>query len=180
MSHSIRFGIQRFVSWVVPVISVVVSLCCGHLRACYMPDRHKVIRAGLDAWQAHRQGRQLRGMENHRCSLGSRQGLRPARHWREMPRGGRNYSRTFNEWIKADRFDKMPKSLRSVAIELHENVEAITAWRSTLSERDRRRLKHPLSPPRRLSQIVSVSALGCPFVDQSRPPCGLASLLLPQ
>jgi hypothetical protein len=37
------------------------------------------------------------------------------------------------------------KSVRSVAIELAENVEAIEQWRSTLPERQRRRLTHPLS-----------------------------------
>jgi hypothetical protein len=43
----------------------------------------------------------------------------------------------------------MPKSTRSVAIELHENAAAIEQWRSTLSERQRRRLIHPLSNVRR-------------------------------
>jgi hypothetical protein len=43
----------------------------------------------------------------------------------------------------------MAKSVRSVAIELHENIAAITAWRTTLSEKDRRRLVHPLSNVRR-------------------------------
>jgi hypothetical protein len=39
----------------------------------------------------------------------------------------------------------MPAPTRSVAIELHENAEAIEAWRSTLPERRRKRLVHPLS-----------------------------------
>jgi hypothetical protein len=39
----------------------------------------------------------------------------------------------------------MPKSTRSVAIELHENATAIEAWRATLPEKQRRRLIHPLS-----------------------------------
>lgn len=34
---------------------------------------------------------------------------------------------------------------RSIAIELAENVEAIEQWRSTLPEKRRRRLVHPLS-----------------------------------
>jgi len=41
------------------------------------------------------------------------------------------------------------KSTRSVAIELHENANAIEAWRATLRERQRRRLVHPLSNVRR-------------------------------
>ena len=43
----------------------------------------------------------------------------------------------------------MQKSVRSVAIELAENIEAIEAWRSTLPEKQRRRLVHPLSNVRR-------------------------------
>jgi hypothetical protein len=39
----------------------------------------------------------------------------------------------------------MAKSVRSVAIELHEDAKAIEAWRATLPERQRRRLVHPLS-----------------------------------
>jgi hypothetical protein len=45
--------------------------------------------------------------------------------------------------------DAMAKSVRSVAIELHENAKAIEAWRATLPERQRRRLVHPLSNVRR-------------------------------
>jgi hypothetical protein len=33
--------------------------------------------------------------------------------------------------------------------QLHENIDAITAWRATLSERQRRRLVHPLYNVRR-------------------------------
>jgi hypothetical protein len=46
-------------------------------------------------------------------------------------------------------FDAMAKSVRSVAIELHENAKAIEAWRATLPERQPRRLVHPLSNVRR-------------------------------
>jgi hypothetical protein len=38
---------------------------------------------------------------------------------------GRNYSREFGKWMKANGFDRMPKSTRSVAIELHENAAAM-------------------------------------------------------
>jgi hypothetical protein len=40
-------------------------------------------------------------------------------------------------------------STRSVANELHENANAIEAWRATLPERQRKRLLHPLSNVRR-------------------------------
>jgi hypothetical protein len=37
--------------------------------------------------------------------------------------------------MKAQGFGQMPKSTRSVAIELHENANAIEAWRATLGGR---------------------------------------------
>jgi hypothetical protein len=46
-------------------------------------------------------------------------------------------------------FGTMAKSVRSVCIELHENIDAITGWRATLSEKQRKRLAHPLSNVRR-------------------------------
>jgi hypothetical protein len=55
------------------------------------------------------------------------------------------YSGAFNGWLKEHRFDGMTKSVRSVAIELNENVRAIEAWRATLSDKKRKRLIHPLS-----------------------------------
>jgi hypothetical protein len=79
-------------------------------------------------------------------SVGKRHALRVTgadRAW------GRNYSREFGEWMKRHGFEAMPKSTRSVAIELTENIEAITAWRDTLPERQRKRLVHPLSVTRR-------------------------------
>jgi hypothetical protein len=51
--------------------------------------------------------------------------------------------------MKAQGFGQMPKSTRSVAIELHENATAIEAWRATLPERQRKRLVHPLSNVRK-------------------------------
>ena len=38
---------------------------------------------------------------------------------------GRNYCHVFGEWIKQHHFDRMAKSVRSVAIELHENVHGV-------------------------------------------------------
>ncbi len=59
------------------------------------------------------------------------------------------YSKAFSQWIAQHGFQKMRKSDRSVAIELAENADAITAWRNSLPERKRRRLVHPLSVTRR-------------------------------
>ena len=62
---------------------------------------------------------------------------------------GRTYSLAFSRWIREHKFESMPKSLRSVCIELAENAEAITAWRNGLPERQRRRLVSPLAVTRR-------------------------------
>ena len=75
-------------------------------------------------------------------SVGKRHALRVTgadRAW------GRNYSREFGEWMKRHGFATMPKSTRSVAIELAENIKAVEQWRSTLPEKQRKRLVHPLS-----------------------------------
>jgi hypothetical protein len=56
----------------------------------------------------------------------------------------------------------MPKSTRSVAIELHENAAAIEAWKATLPEKQRRRLIHPLSNVRRWRASLDHSNSRCP------------------
>jgi hypothetical protein len=53
---------------------------------------------------------------------------------------GRRYSLAFSVWMKETGFGFMRPSDRSNAVELHENLKAITAWRATLPERERRRL----------------------------------------
>jgi hypothetical protein len=92
-------------------------------------------------------------------SIGKAQALRITganRAW------GRNYSRAFCDWIKAHQFDSIPKSVRSVSIELHENIEAITAWRATLSDKERQSLIHPLSNVRRWRAVTAHGNGRCP------------------
>src|SRR5215469_16673813 len=57
---------------------------------------------------------------------------------------------------------QMPKSTRSVAIELHENATAIEARRATLPERQRKRLVHPLSNVRRWRAATAHGNGRCP------------------
>jgi hypothetical protein len=65
--------------------------------------------------------------------------------------------------MKANGFDRMPKSTRSVAIELHENCAQIEAWRATLPERHRKRLVHPLSNVRRWRASLNHGNGKCPL-----------------
>jgi hypothetical protein len=120
-----------------------------------------IIRRGLDAWRTI--GR-AESFENWAAigaalSIGKAQALRVTganRAW------GRNYSRVFCDWIKAHKFDSIPKSVRSVAIELHEHIAEISAWRETLSEKERRSLVHPLSNVKRWKLVMAHGPGKCP------------------
>jgi hypothetical protein len=62
---------------------------------------------------------------------------------------GQTYSKIFSAWIRNHHFDRIPAPTRSVAIELAEHGDQITAWRNSLPARRRKRLVHPLSITRR-------------------------------
>jgi hypothetical protein len=108
----------------------------------------RVIRAGLDAWRSIGKAESFENWKliGAALSIGKARAQRiagEAENWRD-----RNYIYEFGRWMRQHGFD-MPKSVRSVAVELHENIDAITAWRATLPERQRKRLIHPLSNVRR-------------------------------
>ena len=110
--------------------------------------RVRVIRAGRDAWEQINRSQSFSSWLaiGAALAIGKAHALKVTganRAW------GRSYSREFGEWIRKHDFAAMPAATRSVAVELHENAEAITAWRDTLPERQRKRLVHPLSVTRR-------------------------------
>ena len=114
----------------------------------------RTIRAGRDALERITKAQSFEAWKSIGAALaiGKTHALRVTganRAW------GQHYSREFGKWLKENGFDRMPKSTRSVAIELHENAEAIEAWRATLPERQRRRLVHPLSNVRRWRQSTA-------------------------
>jgi hypothetical protein len=99
----------------------------------------RVIKNGVEAWEAIGKAESFEGWKRigAALSVGKQFALRATganAAW------GRNYSRAFNGWLKQHRFDGMAKSVRSVAIELVENINAIERWRATLPERKRRQL----------------------------------------
>jgi len=109
----------------------------------------RLIRAGLDAWRAIGKAESFEAWRTigEALLVGKRraQGIADeADGWRE-----RNYIYEFGRWMRQHGFGDMPKSVRSVAIELAENIQAIESWRATLPERQRKRLVHPLSNVRR-------------------------------
>jgi hypothetical protein len=73
---------------------------------------------------------------------------------------GRRYSQAFNAWIRTHHFEAMPKATRSVALDLNENLSEIEAWRTTLTEKERRRLVHPLSNVRRWRKATTPKSDG--------------------
>jgi hypothetical protein len=108
----------------------------------------RTIRAGRDAWEEINRAESFESWKliGAALAVGKAHALKITganAAW------GQHYSREFGKWIKQHGFDKMAKSVRSVAIELHENANAIEAWRTTLPERQRKRLIHPLSNVRR-------------------------------
>jgi hypothetical protein len=117
----------------------------------------KIIRAGREAWATVAKADSFEGWKaiGAALSIGKTHALRASgaeQAW------GRNYSLAFSEWIKQHGFEQMPKSTRSVSIELHENCAAIEQWRATQSEKERRRLIHPLSNVRRWRQATQSKA----------------------
>jgi hypothetical protein len=123
--------------------------------------RVRVIRAGRDAWEAINKAQSFEGWKaiGAALAIGKRHALKVSganQAW------GRNYSLEFSLWVRQHGFDKMPASTRSVAIELHEHAEAIAAWRNTLTERQRKRLVHPLSVTRRWKASLTHGNGKCP------------------
>lgn len=121
----------------------------------------RTIRAGRDAWQAINKAESFDGWR----AIGA--ALAVGKSYALCVTGanaawGRNYSREFGLWMRAQGFGQMAKSVRSVAIELHENAPAIEAWRATLPERQRKRLIHPLSNVRRWRAATAHGDGKCP------------------
>ncbi len=108
----------------------------------------KTIRLGIDAWHAIGKAESFEAWKHIGAALAIGKSYALKVTGANAP-WGQNYSREFSDWIKQHGFDKMAKSVRSVAIALHENAPAIEAWRATLPEKQRKLLVHPLSNVRR-------------------------------
>jgi hypothetical protein len=106
----------------------------------------RTIKAGADAWQEIGKAESFEAWKRigAALSIGKSHALKVSganAAW------SRNYSREFNRWLVEHHFDDMRLSVRSVAIEMHENICAIEPWRN--ADKRRRRLIHPLSVTRR-------------------------------
>jgi hypothetical protein len=115
---------------------------------------HATIRAGRDAWQAIGKANNFASWKliGAALSVGKIHSMRVANTNRAW---GRNYSRAFCDWSKQYHFDTMHASVRSAAITMYENIQAIEAWRETLSEKERRSFNHPLSNVKRWKLVTA-------------------------
>jgi hypothetical protein len=109
----------------------------------------RIVRAGAEAWAQIARTQSFRAWADVGKALligkaRAQQLAYDGKTWRE-----KNYIYEFSKWMKANGFGGIPKSVRSVAIELAENLPNIEAWRATLPERQRKQLVHPLSNVRR-------------------------------
>jgi hypothetical protein len=112
-------------------------------------NQERIICIGREAWRGIDRVNSFKAWSDVGAALciGKRHAQRlasEANTWRE-----RNYYHQFSRWLREHGFGTMAKPVRSVCIELYENIDAITKWRATLSEKQRRRLIHPLSNVRR-------------------------------
>jgi hypothetical protein len=121
----------------------------------------RTIKAGVECWQAIGRAESFDAWVKigKALQIGRDHSLKATGANRPM---GQIYCKAFSAWIAKHGFDRMPKSTRSVAIELAENIEAIEAWRDTLPERQRKRLVHPLSVTRRWRASTAHGNGKCP------------------
>jgi hypothetical protein len=132
-----RLGEERELK--APVTLPKLAFTAGHDDIKEAAERiatTRIIRAGRDAWEeiGRAEGFEAWKLIGKALAVGKAHALRVTganAAW------GQHYSREFGKWMKAHGFDTMPKPTRSVAIELHENANAIEAWRATLPEQQR-------------------------------------------
>jgi len=126
----------------------------------------RTIRAGRDAWQAIEKAESFEAWRSIGAALaiGKAHALRVTGANRAA---GQHYCREFGKWVKEHGFDQIPKSTRSHVIEMFENIVAIEAWRATLPDKQRRRLRGPQINVRRW-RASTVNGNGKCLIDLKR------------
>ena len=130
---------------------------------------HRTIKEGLDCWRdIDRVNNSFSGwLKIGRALLIGK--TRALRLTGANAPWGRRYCLEFSNWMIEHHFDKMPAPTRSVAIELAEHEAEISAWRDGLSEKQRRRLVHPLSVTRRWRAATQPKAADSPEIRRVSP-----------
>jgi hypothetical protein len=100
---------------------------------------YRTIKFGREAWEQVNKAESFEGWRRIGAALaiGKAHALRFS--GANAPEG-QNYCREFSTWAKEHGFGTMRASDRSYAIAFYENIGSITAWRATLSDRQRNRL----------------------------------------
>src|SRR5262245_7409434 len=96
----------------------------------------RTVRLGRDAWLAIGKSASFENWKAIGAALAVGKGV-ALRATGVNQAWGCAYSRAFSDWIKRHGFERMPASTRSVAVELHEHADEITAWRDSLPVRQR-------------------------------------------
>ena len=102
----------------------------------------RIVKAGADAWQTVTKAESFEGWVKigKALAVGRNHALTVSGAATPI---GQNYSKAFGQWLAECGFKDKSKQLRSWALTLHENVAAITTWRETLTDKQRKRLRNP-------------------------------------
>ena len=107
-------------------------------------QRQRVVRCGMDAWATLSRAESF----DKWCAIAAALavGREYALRVSDAPQPiGAGYSKAFAVWLKQHRLDDIEATSRSAALELHTHLAEIIEWRDGLPEKQRRRLRHPLS-----------------------------------
>jgi hypothetical protein len=104
----------------------------------------RTIKSGLECWQA------IGRAESFEAWVKIGKALQIGRDYSLKATGanrpaGQVYCKCYSAWLIKHEFTDIQKSVRSAALDLVEHLAKIEAWRSTLPEKRRRQLRHPLS-----------------------------------
>jgi hypothetical protein len=102
----------------------------------------RIIRAGRDAWAAIGKAESFEAWKVIGAALMVGRNIALRKTFANRPQGPR-YCRELGKWCREYGFGGIHKSIRTAALDLHENIAAIELWRATLPERKRKRMQGP-------------------------------------
>jgi hypothetical protein len=102
----------------------------------------RVVRQGLDAWRAIGKAESFEAWKVIGAALMVGRNIAMRKTFANRPQGPR-YCRELGKWCREYGFGGIHKAIRTAAIDLHENISAIEAWRMSLPERKRKRMQGP-------------------------------------
>lgn len=118
----------------------------------------RIIRLGRDAWESVSKAESFENWKliGHALQIGRGVAVRAT-----GVTTGKHYAKSFYDWADRYGFAGMNKEARWAAVDLAENEKAITIWRDSLPERQRKKLIHPLSVTRRWRRATGQTKSKC-------------------